>query len=269
MVTERADMPEQGDTPAVETQGITDLTPQGQDSPNFGVVDDAPVEQTATPVADDSGTQVPVEGQASPVPTEQPVNQEQAKTEPSEQIPPQDFTQLKDEVRKQQEQLQYYNQLEQRATIQNEAQQYQQQLQQQGYLPEQAQQMAQQRAARATESLQMEQQAENYRMFREGQRNAAVHYAKEYQLGIDDLAALEKFSTPQEMEKEAADIAKYRGLAAENARLKQQQVPSQQLDNNQPSPSATGNEDQLLDRYIGGDRSPEAVSAAQRLLNLS
>ena len=76
-------------------------------------------------------------------------------------------------------------------------------------------------------------------------------------------------STPQEMEKEAADIAKYRGLAAENARLKQQQVPSQQLDNNQPSPSATGNEDQLLDRYIGGDRSPEAVSAAQRLLNLS
>ena len=144
MVTERADTPEQGDTPAVEAQGITDLTPQGQDSPNFGVVDDAPVEQTATPVADDSGTQVPVEGQAPPVPTEQPVNQEQAKTEPSEQIPPQDFTQLKDEVRKQQEQLQYYNQLEQRATIQNQAQQYQQQLQQQGYLPEQAQQPLQQ-----------------------------------------------------------------------------------------------------------------------------
>ena len=71
MVTERADMPEHGDIPAVETQGITDLTPQGQDSPNFGVVDDAPVEQTATPVADDSGTQVPVEGQAPPVPTEQ------------------------------------------------------------------------------------------------------------------------------------------------------------------------------------------------------
>ena len=269
MVTERADTPEQGDAPAVETQGITDLTPQGQDSPNLGVVDDAPVEQAATPVAEDSGTQAPTEGQAPPVPTEQPVNQEQAKTEPSEEVNPQDFSELRDEVRKQQEQLQYYNQLEQRATIQTQAQQYQQQLQQQGYLPEQAQQMAQQRAARATESMQLEKQAEDYRMFREGQRNAAVHYAKEYKLGIDDLATLEKFNTPQEMEKEAANIAKYRGLAAENAQLKQQQVPSQQMDNNQPSPSATGNEDQLLDRYIGGDRSPEVVSAAQRLLNLS
>ena len=257
MVTERADAPEPGGDADPVEQGLFDLTPQGQDAPDTGAVDAAPVEGTPppAPTAEAVGTLAPT---APPTP-----GQPQAEPDKAD---PQSFGEMRDQVRAQQEQLQYYGQLEQRARLQQAADQYSQQLQQQGYLPEQAQQAAQSQLAQAQQVQQLDQQAEQYRQFKEGQRNAAVHFAKEHKLGIDDLATLERFNTPAEMEIEAKRMSQTRGMAAELAQLKQQQVPAQSFDNNQPSPSATGSENDLLDKYIAGDRSPDAVAAAARLL---
>ena len=261
MVTERADTPEQGDAPAPEAQGLLDFTPEGQDTPDLGVVDNAPAAEPTAPTAETAESQAPPAPEAPPVP-------EEPQTQQSEQVDSQSFTELRDQVRSQQEQLQYYNQLEQRAQIQQQAQQYQQQLQQQGHLPEQASQMAQERVQRAQHSLQLQQDAQGLADFKVGQRNASVHFAKQYGLSLDDLTALESLNTPQDMERKAKELSEVRQLRVENTRLKQQQVPAQSFDDNQPSPAATGNEDQLLDKYIAGERTPEVVAAAERLLNL-
>jgi hypothetical protein len=260
MVNQGADVPEATNDSDSGSQGITDLTPEGQDSAvtTDTLVDTAQAAESTAPVAGTEGTPGAVTEQA-PAP-------EQPQTQPSEQVDPQSFTELRDQVRSQQEQLQYYNQMEQRSQIQRQVDQYQQDLQRQGYLPEQAAQLAKQQGDMLQQKQQLDKQAEDYRMFREGQRNAALHYAKQYKLGLDDLAGLERFNTPQEMELEAKRVSENRDLKIELARLKQQQVPSQSFDNNQPSPAATGSEDELLDKYIAGDRSPDAVAAAQRLL---
>ena len=260
MVTERADAPEPGgDSEPQDQGGMVDITPDGQNAPSFDAVDDAPQAQEAeTQLELEDTTSAPATG---PAPTA-----EQPQPEQPPAVDQQSFTELRVQVKTQQEQLQYYSQLEQRSRLQQQAAQWEQEFERQGYLPEQARQMANDRASRTQESQQLQTQAEEYRQFREGQRNAAVHYAKEFKLGFDDLTVLEKFSTPREMEIEAKRIAETRDLKAELAQLKQGQVPTQSFDNNQPSPSATGSEDDLLDKYIAGDRSPSVVAAAARLL---
>ena len=70
----------------------------------------------------------------------------------------------------------------------------------------------------------------------------------------------------EEMKAEAKRISENRELRIELARYKQQEAPAQSFDNNQPSPSATGSEDDLLDKFIAGDRSPDVVAAAERLM---
>ena len=258
MVTERADAPEPGaDSEPQDQGGMVDITPDGQTAPSFDAVDDAPVAQ-------DAGTETTVQGITPDAPPSEPTPT--AGQPQPQQVDQQSFTELRDQVRAQQEQLQYYNQLEQRNQLQQQTVQWQQEFERQGYLPEQAQQMSQERATRSQESQQMQRQADEYRQFREGQRAAALHFAKEHKLGFDDLSVLEKYNTPEEMEIEAKRIAETRDLKAELARLKQDQVPTQSFDNNQPSPSATGSEDDLLDKYIAGDRSPSVVAAAARLL---
>jgi len=260
MVNQGADVPEATNDSDSGSQGITDLTPEGQDSAvtTDTLVDTAQAAESTAPVAETEGT--------PGVATEQAPAPEQPQTQSSEQVDPQSFTELKDQVRSQQEQLIYYNQLEQRAQIQQQVAQYQKDLQAQGYMPEQAAQLAKQQANSLQQTQQLNKQAQDYRMFREGQRNAALHYAKQYKLGLDDLAGLERFNTPQEMELEAKRVSENRDLKAELAKFKQQQVPAQSFDNNQPSPAATGSEDELLDKYIAGDRAPDVVAAAQRLL---
>ena len=257
MVNQGADVPEVANDSGSGTQGLLDLTPEGQDSAvtTDTLVDTAQAAESTAPVAGTEGTT----GAQAPAP-------EQPQTQPSEQVDPQSFTELKDQVRSQQEQIQYYTQLEQRAQIQQQVDQYQQDLQRQGYLPEQAAQMANQQAEMVQQKQQLDKQASEYSQFKQGQANAARVFAKQYKLGIDDLSSLERFNTPQEMELEAKRISENRDLKAELAKFKQQQVPSQSFDNNQPSPAATGSEDELLDRYIAGDRSPGVVAAAQRLL---
>lgn len=265
MVNQGADIPEVADSPAPESQGLLDLTPQGQDSADItSVVDEAQAAETTAPVAETEGTEGATTEQAPAV--GEPPQPEQPQTQTSQQVDPQSFTELKDQVRSQQEQLQYYSQLEQRAQVQQQIDQYQQDLQTRGYLPEQAAQMAKQQGEALQQKQQLEQQAQDYRLFKEGQRNAAVSFAKEYKLGLDDLDTLQKFNTPEEMKAEAKRISENRELRIELARYKQQEAPAQSFDNNQPSPSATGSEDDLLDKFIAGDRSPDVVAAAERLM---
>lgn len=100
----------------------------------------------------------------------------------------------------------------------------------------------------------------------QGRHNAALSFAKQYGLGIDDLANLERANNPQEMETMAKTQATLRKQAAEIEQLKRQQVPSQQLDNNSPAPAASATNDQrLIDAFINGDRSPAAVEAVKKL----
>jgi hypothetical protein len=260
MVNQGADVPGVTNDSDSGSQGITDLTPEGQDSAvtTDTLVDTAQAAENTASVAGTEGTPGAVTEQA-PAP-------EQPQTESSEQVDTQSFTELRDQVRSQQEQLQYYNQMAQRAQLQQQVDEYQKDLQVQGYMPEQAAQLAKQQADMLQQKQQLDKQAEDYRMFREGQRNAAMHYAKQYKLSFDDLAGLERFNTPQEMELEAKRVSENRELKVELARLKQQQVPAQSFDNNQPSPAATGSENELLDKYIAGDRSSDVVAAAQRLM---
>ena len=264
MVSQQVDVPESGDAPIEESQGVTDLTPEGQDIPDSGAVD-------ATSVENAVGTET-TEAQPVPPQTEQSVEgtgqPEQVEQKQPGEVDQQSFGELRDQVRAQQEQLQYYSQLEQRAQIQRQGDEYRDNLQRQGYLPEQAQQAADAHTAQLQQKAELDQQAEQYRQFREGQRNAAVHYAKLHNLTFDDLSSLEKLSTPQEMETEAKRLSSYREMETELAQLKQQQVPAQSFDNNQPAPSASGSENDLLDKYNAGDRSEAAVNAARRLLGI-
>jgi len=259
MVTERADTPDAGGEQ--DTQGVLDLTPPGADVPDPGVVDEAPVSETVdTPEAHVAETSVaPVSDPTATTPEETP-------TPPAPQVDATSFSELQTQVKAQQEQLQYYSQLEQQSQLERQTAQWQQELEQQGYLPEQARYFAQDRASRTQEAAQLQKQAEDFRVFKEGQRAAALHFAKQHKLGLDDLSSLERFNTPQEMEVEAKRISETRSLKAELAALKQSQVPAQSFDSNDAPPAATGSEDNLLDKYIAGDRSPAAVAAAARLL---
>ena len=245
MVTERADIPVPGDD-SMEAS-ITDVTPTDE-APDTGVVDTAPAADT-------------VESQEQPVTQESPTPEQPQAQEQPEQV---DQQSLEQQVRAQQEQLQYYSQLEQRAQLQQQTSQYQQDLERQGYLPEQAAQAANEFA----QQTQSKQQADQQRQYAEGQRNASVHFAKKYKLGLDDLEILGRYGTPQEMEAEAKRLSETRSMAAELAELKQKQVPAQSFDDNQPTPSASGSENDLLDKYISGDTSPDVVAAAKRLMGI-
>ena len=264
MVSERVDTPDTNEAPVEESQGIVDVTPEGQDLPSTGVVDTTAEVDTST--TDDTGTQAQPTVQ-TPAPTAE-VPPGQAEQKQPEAVDQQSFGELRDQVRAQQEQLQYYSQLEQRNQIQQEADTYRRNLESQGYLPEQAEQAAKAHVEQVEQKLNLEQQSEQYRQFREGQYNAAIHYAKLHKLDFDDLASLQKYNTPQEMEAEAKRLSTTRAMAKELAELKQQQVPPQNFDNNQPAASSSGSENDLLDKYNAGDRSEAAVNAARRLLGI-
>ena len=254
MVTERADAPEPGGEPDVQEQGgMFDITP------DTSAVDDAPR-------STDEGTQLSMEETPSLTPEVPESPAEQPAPEQASGVSPTSFSELQEQVKQQQEQLQYFNQREQQTQLQQQATQWEQELQRQGYLPEQARQIAVERMTKTQEVTQAQQQARQFQEFQVGRHNAALHFAKEHKLGFDDLTQLEKYNTPEEMEIEAKRIAETRDLKAELARMKQDQVPAQSFDNNQPSPAATGSEDDLLDKYIAGDRSPSVVAAAARLL---
>ena len=98
-----------------------------------------------------------------------------------------------------------------------------------------------------------------------------MHYLKENglvtQQMLDDLMALQRANTPDEMQREANRMKRERALIAENARLKQGLVQPQSFDNNQGAAEAQPNDARLLDAYINGDRSEAAIRAVERNMN--
>ena len=152
--------------------------------------------------------------------------------------------------------------------VQQQVDTYRQQLEKQGYLPDQAEQISSAWQEQQGEITKVRQEQEQYIQFVRGQAAAAEHFAKQYNLGLEDLDQLRKYDNPQSMEEAAKDIKSRREDKAEIARLKAAQVPSQNFDNSQSSPAASNNEDRWLDRYNQGDRSEQAQAAARRAAGL-
>ena len=146
---------------------------------------------------------------------------------------------------------------------------YQQQLEDAGYMPEQAKDQARRYIQQEQKFRKQDEEAANMVGYIQGRNLAAIHFLQKHGLAskqvIDDLAALQKASSPAEMEKEAMRMKNDRAMRAEIAQLKQGRVPPQTFDNSQGSAEATTNQDRLYDAYLAGDRSEAAVRAVRKL----
>ena len=216
-----------------------------------------PVAETAAPSTEQ--VEQPVE---KAEPTEEPEQPEQLNQMQGQ------MTQLQQTIQQQQEQLKYFNELDEQNKAQQQAADYQRRLEEQGYMPEQAQVVAQNYATQVQQTQRQQAETKKEQEYREGQRSASVYFAKKYNLGVDDIGNLERFSTPQDMEVEAKRMKEFRDTKAELNALRKQQVPSQQFDTNQPAASASGSEEELLDSYNSGVRTPQTEAAARRAAGL-
>ena len=172
------------------------------------------------------------------------------------------------ELQQKAQQAQQYQQVQARAQLQQEAQRYQQQLESQGYLPDQAQQIAHNYMQTRNAQIEQQRQHEYNTQVILGKQAAAEHFARQYGLSFDDMATLRLSNDPQQMEQVAKKIADDKKVRDELSQLKQQQVPPQQYDNSQGAPEVAASDGSWLDRYNAGDRSPNAVAAARRVLGM-
>jgi len=152
--------------------------------------------------------------------------------------------------------------------LENEAIQMERNLMDQGLTQNEAQTQTQTHLEGRVKQIQQEQQYQQQIQVDQGKRNASVHFAKQYNLGIDALARLEQAQTPTEMKAIAENMSNMAKLEKENAELKARLAPQQSFDTNTPTPAAATNEDRLLDAYLGGDRSEAATKAAAKLLGI-
>lgn len=170
-----------------------------------------------------------------------------------------------------QEQARYNAQLERDRTIaalENEALQMEKQLMDQGLTESDAKSRTYTHLESRVQQIQQEQTLQSKVQIEQGKRNASVHFAKQYNLGIDALGRLEQAQTPDEMKTIAENMSNLAKLERENAELKSRLAPQQSFDTNTPTPAAATNEDRLLDAYLGGDRSEAATKAAAKLLGI-
>ena len=93
---------------------------------------------------------------------------------------------------------------------------------------------------------------------------AAIHAAKAHGLGIDDLEELERSENAEDVQRRAAAIAEQRALHQKVEALERRLAPVQQFDSNRSSGVRGGNDETWIDRYLAGDRSDDALSAARR-----
>jgi hypothetical protein len=144
-----------------------------------------------------------------------------------------------------------------------------QRAQEQGADPQSSRHIARQYISHQRDIKERDRKSGELLAFQEGRQNAALHFAEENKLlsrqAVDDLAALARARSPQEMELEAKRISHIRAQDAEISRLKQGQVVPQTFDNSQGSAEATSNNSRLLDAYNAGDRSQAAMAAAKKL----
>lgn len=190
---------------------------------------------------------------------DQPVNPQAQPTQP--QLSPERIAEMN-------QQSVEYDRLRQKAAVQQEQQRMQRQYEQQGFDPQQAQVAAQQHAQSQQSQQQLVQKADEYGNYLMAKQNAAEHFARQYSLGMDDLAALRMANNEKEMDAMAKKMSEDRSVKTELDQLRKQQVPAQQYDNSQGAPEVAANDNVWLDRYNRGDTSPNAVAAAKRILGM-
>ena len=152
--------------------------------------------------------------------------------------------------------------------LEREAAQMEQQLLNQGATKEEAQQQTMGHLQNRVGQIQQQVSAQQNMQMAQGKRNATIHFAKKYNLGLDDLSRLERANDPRQMEQIAKDISTVAAKDKEIAELKARLNPQQSFDSNTPTPAASTNEDRLLDAYLAGDRSDAATAAAAKLLGI-
>ena len=246
-----------------ENEQQVDITPEPQAEVQADTTTQEPVaETTEQPVAAEptQSTEQPESAQPQPetVQKEETVQTQEPVAEPNR------MANLQQTIAQQQQQLQYLAEVDAQNKAQQQAIEYQRQLEEQGWMPDQAQTVAQNYVTQMQQSQQQQQQLKQQQEFKDGQRNASIFFAKKYDLNWDDLASLEKYNSPQDMENEAKRMQELRQTKAELDRLKKAQVQPQQFDTNQPAASASGSEDELLDQYNSGVRNPQTEAAARR-----
>jgi len=153
----------------------------------------------------------------------------------------------------------------QRQAIESEAVKYNSALVDQGMEQAQADQMTQQLKQSRVNEQQYNQNIQNLDAYYKGKFNAAMEIGEKHGISPKELMA---YDSPQDMEKHASSQSEVSKLKAEIAKLKKGQVPAQQYDNSQAPAEGSTSEQRLLDKYNAGDRSPDAVAAAKRILGL-
>jgi len=235
-------MTTQSELPLDETIENTEETTYTE----YGAEQTPPTESIETPT--EQVTEAPVEeAPVSFTPTPEPVDQQQ-------------LLQERQEMLARQEREQTIRQLEQEALAMDR------QLRDQGYSESEAQTQTKSHLENRVKQIELEHNMKQQVQIEQGKRNASIHYAKKYNLGIDSLLDLEKAQTPQEMDSIAKSMSRLAKLEQENAELKARLAPQQSFDSNAPTPAAATNEERLLDAYLAGDRSEAATKAARKLL---
>ena len=212
-------------------------------------------ETTEQPVAEE--TAAPTEQPQAKEPVAETVTETPATPEPVGPTPEQIAAQREQE-------LKYYRQQEAENQIRTKASTYQNDLITQGYSSEEANKAANNYYEQQKQLEQQKAFTEMQRLESIGKQKATIFYAKKYNLGIDDLMHLESSMNPGQMESTAKRISEDRKMREELASLKQERVPTQQFDTNQPAAGASGSEDELLDQYNSGIRNPQTTAAAAR-----
>ena len=241
-----------------ENEQIVDTTPAPEPEVQEEQVAQEPVaETTEQPVAEETAAST-----EQPQATEQPVAEQPT--------PPTQFSadELQQINAQQQQQLQQYQQMQAEQQLKQAAEQYQRDLEDKGYAREEASNAATEYYNREKNTRAQQQQYQQQQLEAEGKRRASLFYAKKYGLTIDDIPLLDKSINPQEMENMAKRMDEDRKIRNELNTLKQQRVPSQQFDTNQPAASAAGSEEELLDQYNSGVRNPQTEAAARRAAGL-
>ena len=134
--------------------------------------------------------------------------------------------------------------------------------------PEEAFKEARQYVSSQNAQRDLVKQADQYGQQLVAKQNAAAHFATKYELQLTDLNLLKQAETPEIMEQLAKEIQGRRKMESRLAEFEKSQVPAQQFDNSQGAPEVASSDGNWLDRYNAGDRSPNAVAAAKRVMGI-
>jgi hypothetical protein len=242
-----------------------DIADAGSENTEQETTETTPTDATTTESGELIGPDVVAPtGQAAPT--------EQAASAPAE-APAPPFPSIPEDAQKQIKELHQMReanaQKEWEAQTLRKARALEQRAQEQGADPQSSRQIARQYLSHQRDIKDRDRKAGELLSFQEGRQNAALHFAQKHKLlnrqAVDDLAALARARSPQEMEQEAKRISHIRAQDAEISRLKQGQVAPQTFDNSQGSAEATSNSSRLLDDYNDGVRSEAAMAAARKL----